>query len=196
MKITTRKLVESALFIAIATVLSIFQIALPFGGGLTICSMLPLILLSHRYGWKWGLVSALVYSLLQLVLGVENVGYGTSFIMCVGIIFLDYVLAYTVLGFSGLFDCIIKNRRAALAVGIAVTFCARFVCHLISGAWIWGVYMPEEFFNLPMTNPWVYSALYNGWYMAAELVLTEIVAMAIYAPLGKYFRGEDLQKKA
>ena len=194
-RITTRKLVESAIFIAIATVLSIFQIALPFGGGLTVCSMLPIILLSHRYGWKWGIVSALVYSVLQLILGVSNVGYGTSFIMCVGIIFLDYILAYTVLGLSGLFDKLIKNPRAALAVGIAVTFTLRFLCHLLSGAWIWDVWMPEEFFGLPMSNPWIYSALYNGWYMLCELILSEIVAMAVYKPLGKYFRGEDLVKK-
>jgi thiamine transporter len=78
-------------------------------------------------------------------------------------------------------------------VGIAVTFTARFLCHLVSGAWIWGVWMPEEFMGLPMTNVWVYSFLYNGWYMAAEIVVTEIVAMLLYKPLGKYFRGEDLK---
>ena len=46
--------------------------------------------------------------------------------------------------------------------------------------------------NLPMTNVWVYSFLYNGWYMLCEIVITEIVAMLIYGPLGKYFRREDI----
>jgi thiamine transporter len=192
-KITTRKLVESAMLIAVGTVLSLIQISLPFGGGITACSMLPLIVLSHRYGWKWGVVSAFIYSVLQLLLGMNNVGYATSFVMMLGIIFLDYIIAYTVIGLSGIFDKIIKNPRAAVAVGIAVTFIARFLCHLVSGAWIWGVWMPEEFMGLPMTNVWVYSFLYNGWYMAAEIVVTEIVAMLIYKPLGKYFRGEDLK---
>jgi thiamine transporter len=192
-KITTRKLVESAMLIAVGTVLSLVQIALPFGGGVTACSMLPLVILSHRYGWRWGAVSAFVYSLLQLLLGMSNVGYATNFVMMLGIIFLDYILAYTAIGFSGIFDKVIKNPRAAMAVGIAVTFIVRFLCHLVSGAWIWGVYMPEEFMGLTMTNVWVYSFLYNGWYMAAEIVLTEIVAMAIYTPLGKYFRGEDIK---
>ncbi len=190
--ITARKLVESALFVAIATVLSLVKIDLPFGGGVTIVSMLPLIVVSHRWGWKWGVVSAFVFSVLQLILGLDNVGYAASFVMAVGIVFLDYILAYTVIGLSGVFDGILGKGRAALAVGIAVTFILRFVCHLITGAWIWGVWMPEEFMNMPMTNEWVYSALYNGWYMLAELIVTELVAMLIYGPLGKYFRREDL----
>ena len=188
-KITTRKLVESALLIAVATVLSLIKIDLPMGGGLTICSMLPLILLSHRYGWKWGVVSAFVYSVLQLVLGLDNVGYVTdSFAMVLGVIFLDYIVAYTVIGFSGIFDKVMKNGRAAVAVGIAVTFCLRFVCHLITGMWIWDVLWPNDY----GMSSFIYSFVYNGWYMAGELILTEIVAMLLYGPLGKYFWGEDL----
>ena len=48
--------------------------------------------------------------------------------------------------------------------------------------------------GMKMTSPWIYSALYNGWYMLAELVVTELVAMLIYKPLEKYFRGEQLAK--
>lgn len=188
-KITTRKLVESALLIAVATVLSLLKIDLPFGGGVTIVSMLPLVLASHRHGWKWGVVTAFVYSVLQLILGLDNVGYATSFVMALGVVFLDYIIAYTVIGLSGIFG----RERKSVAIGILVTFCLRFLCHLITGAWIWGEWMPEEFMGLPMTSPWLYSFLYNGWYMLAELVLTELVAMLIYKPLEKYFRGEDLK---
>ena len=192
----TRKLTESALFIAIATVLSMIKIDLPFGGGVTIVSMLPIVLISHRWGWKWGLLTAFVYSVIQLLFGLDNVGYASSFGMALGIILLDYVIAYTVLGLSGAFDTVLGKNRKSLAVGIAVTFVLRFLCHLITGAWIWGVWMPETFMNMTMTNPWVYSFLYNGWYMLAELVVTEIVAMLIYQPLGKYIRGEDLPAAA
>ena len=189
-KITALQLVESALMIAVATVCSIVKIDLPFGGGITIVSMLPLILISHRYGWKWGVLTAFTYSLIQMILGLDNVGYATSFLMGAGIVLLDYVIAYTVIGLSGMFG---KDRKA-VALGILVTFTLRFCCHLISGAWIWGVWMPEEFMGMKMTSPWIYSALYNGWYMLAELVVTELVAMLIYKPLEKYFRGEQLAK--
>ena len=187
--ITTRKLTESAMLIAIGTVLSLIKIDMPMGGGLTVCSMLPLILASHRYGWKWGLVTAGVYSVLQLVLGLDNVRYAASFVMALGVIFLDYLLAYTVVGLSGLADRFIANRRAALAVGIGGTFFLRFVCHFITGVWIWDALWPNEFGMASV----VYSAAYNGWYMAGELVLTGLAAMLLYKPLGKYFRGEDLQ---
>ena len=69
---------------------------------------------------------------------------------------------------SGIFG----KSRGAVAIGIAFTFTLRFLCHLVTGAWIWGVWMPEQFMGLPMTNPWIYSFLYNGWYMVAELILT------------------------
>ena len=189
----TRKLTESALLIAIATVLSMIKFDLPFGGGVTVVSMLPLVLISHRWGWKWGVLTAFVYSLIQLMLGLDNVGYATSFVMALGVIFLDYVIAYTVIGFSGAFDKPLGKTRKSVAVGIAVTFVLRFCCHLITGAWIWGEWMPETFMNMTMTGPWLYSFLYHGWYMLAELVLTEIVAMLLYQPLGRFFRREDIR---
>ncbi len=187
-KTNIRKLVESAMLIAVGTVLSLIKFDMPMGGGLTLCSMLPLILISHRYGWRWGLVSAGVYSVLQLVLGLDNVRYADSFIMAMGVVLLDYIAAYTVIGLSGIFDRLMRARRAALAVGIAVTFFLRFLCHFITGVWIWDALWPNE---LGMSSV-VYSLAYNGWYMGAELVLTEVVAMLLYKPLGKYFRGEDL----
>ena len=189
----TRKLTESAPFVAMTTILSLLKFDLPFGGGVTIVCMLPLILVSHRWGWRWGVLTAFVASLIQLLLGLDNVGYATSFVMALGVIFLDYVLAYTVIGFSGLFDLFLGKTRQSVAVGILVTFVLRFVCHLITGAWIWGEWMPETFMNMTMTSPWLYSFLYNGWYMLAELVLTEIVAMLLYQPLGKFFRREDIR---
>lgn len=191
MKITVRQLVESALMIAVATVLSLIKIDLPFGGGVTIVSMLPLILISHRYGWKWGVLTAFVYSIAQLLLGLDNVAYAENFLMGVGIVMLDYVVAYTVIGLSGVFG----KQFWSVLVGVAVTFTLRFLCHLVTGAWIWGVWMPEQFMGMPMTNPWFYSFLYNGWYMLFELVCTEIVVSIIYWPLKRYFTGSDLAAK-
>lgn len=61
---TSLRLVESALMIAAGTLLSLIKFDMPMGGGMTLCSMLPLVLISHRYGWKWGTFNAFVYSLL------------------------------------------------------------------------------------------------------------------------------------
>ena len=111
---STRRLVESAVMIAIGTVLSMFPFSAPwaFGGGVTICSMLPLVIIAHRYGTKWGLFTAFVYSVLQLILGVSNVQFaaGYGFVLAVGVLLLDYILAFTVIGLSACFNGVIKNH--------------------------------------------------------------------------------------
>ena len=183
MKSNIRRLCETALLLALATLLSFLKIDLPTGGGITACSMLPLIIICWRYGTGWGLFSAFTYSVLQLFFGLDNVRYATSTVMALGIILLDYIVAYSVLGFSAVFRGRMKNEGAALITGIAVTFFARFLCHFVTGAWIWNVLWPNEA-GMAAT---VYSAVYNGWYMTGELVLTCVVASAIRKPLGKYF---------
>lgn len=194
MKNSTRRLTDTAILIALGTVLSLFKIDLPFGGGVTICSMLPLVIISFRYGWKWGGLAGFVYSVIQLMLGLDNVQYASSAVMAAGIVLLDYILPYTVIGFASLFGGKPTNTRKALVLGIVVSFVLRLVCHIVTGAWIWGEWMPEEFMNMAMTSPWIYSILYNGWYMLAEIVLTVIVAMAIYNPLKRFIHGEDLKE--
>ena len=194
MKNSTRRLTETAVLIALGTVLSLVKIDLPFGGGVTICSMLPLVIISFRYGWKWGGLAGFVYSVIQLMLGLDNVQYASSAVMAAGIVLLDYILPYTVIGFASLFGGKPTSTRKALVLGIVVSFVLRLVCHIVTGAWIWGEWMPEEFMNMAMSSPWIYSILYNGWYMLAEIVLTVIVAMAIYNPLKGFIHGEDLKK--
>ena len=54
--------------------------------------------------------------------------------------------------------------------------------------------MPDQFFGMTMTSPWFYSALYNGSYLLADMLLCLIVGAILWKPLGKYFRGEDLQQ--
>ncbi len=182
-----RKLVESAILIAIGTVLSeVTKIDMPLGGGLTLCSMLPLVLVSHRWGTSWGLFTAFVYSLLQLLLGMSNVQYATSALMAVGIVLLDYVVPYTLLGLSALF----KTISASLVTGIVFTFALRFLCHFITGWWIWDALWPNEF---GWASP-IYSILYNGAYMLPEIIITAVVAVLLTkTPLNKYILAEDLK---
>ena len=186
-----RRLVESAILIAVGTVLSELKIDMPLGGGLTVCSMLPLVFVCHRWGTRWGLFTAFVYSLLQLLLGLNNVQYATSALMAAGIVLLDYVVPYTLIGLSAVFNKTAMNRRVSLAVGIVFSFFLRFLCHFITGWWIWDALWPNEF---GWASP-IYSILYNGAYMLPEIIITVVVALLLFAsPLKKYFLGEDLKK--
>lgn len=194
MKPSVKRIAESAMLIAIATVLSLltFQGPWALGGGITVCSMLPLVLIAHRYGTPWGIFSALVYSVLQLVLGINNVQYAPTALSAIGIILLDYILAFTVVGCSACFNKVIKNRRTSIVAGICVTFFARFLCHFLSGVIIWEAIMPNELNWAPA----IWSAAYNGSFMLPEILITSAVAVLSYKPLEKYWLGEDLQKAA
>ena len=185
-----RKLVESAILIAIGTVLSELKIDMPLGGGLTVCSMLPMVLVCHRWGTRWGLFTSFVYSLLQLLLGLNNVQYATSAFMAVGIVVVDYILPYTLIGLSAMFKKAANSIQASLIWGIVVTFALRFVCHFITGWWIWDALWPNEF---GWASP-LYSLLYNGSYMLPEIIITAVVAVLLTkTPLNKYILAEDLK---
>lgn len=188
--VSVRWLVESALMIAIATVLNEYTkfIPMPLGGGVTICSMLPLVLLSFRFGWQRGLVSAGAFSVIQLLFGLDNVAYATSAVMAAGIIFLDYIVPYTVIGLAGTFQT--KRLETSYVLGIIVTFSLRLLCHFITGWWIWDALWPNEF---AMIAP-VYSLAYNGAYMLGEMVLSSVVAVLLCkTALRKYMEGNDLK---
>ena len=82
-----KKLVVCALMIALANVLSFVKIDMPMGGGLTICSMVPIVLVSFLYGPSWGLSTAFIYSVFQLLFGLDNVAYATNLPIALLIIF-------------------------------------------------------------------------------------------------------------
>lgn len=190
MTLTTRRMVESAILIAIGTVLSILSFQGPWalGGSITICSMLPLVFIAQRHGSKWGVFSAFIYALLQMMLGFKNVGYGRNILEMVLIALLDYILAFSVIGLAGVFNKRFSQHRTALMVGIAVTFFARFLFHFVSGWLIWEALWPNE---LAWSSP-LWSLVYNGSYMLPETLITLLVAWISYTPMKRYWLGEDL----
>ena len=210
-KTNTKQLVVSALMIAIGTVLSMLKLfELPFGGTVTVASMVPVVLLGYIYGTRWGLFSAFIYSVLQLVLGVATGIVSTMFLpgeeqmalwMALSICILDYILAYVVLGFGGLFKGKLKSAGLEISLGAILSVFLRLVMHTISGFIFYGAWA-EWFFSgeggladisfLSGFCTWVmeniqgkglslfYSVIYNSAYMLPELIITAIVAPVIY----------------
>lgn len=181
----TRRLTESAVMIALATVLSMVQVySLPNGGSITACSMVPLVLIAMRYDLKWSLFVGFVHSVLQLFLGlgaVRGLTLGTT----VAVVLLDYTFAFTVLGLSGVFKNRIKNQAIAAAAGGALGCLLRFACHFLSGWLIWAVLWPPE-----GMLPAVYSLTYNGSYMLPEAVITAVVSALLVQFLPMYQRAQ------
>ena len=180
----TRILVECALMIAIGTVLSNIKIfTMPNGGSVTLLSMLPFVLVSFRHGVKWGLFTGLVNGCLQMLLGFYAPP-APGLLPLVGMILLDYVLAFTLLGLAGAIAKPFKNRLVGVAVGTAAVCGIRFLCSFLSGVLVWG--------NLNEgLSAWTYSLVYNASYMLPETILTTIAAVLIYKAAPQLFAAQE-----
>ena len=167
------RLTESALMIAIATVLSVVKIInLPYGGSVTAASMLPILLIAYRYGTKWGLCVGAVHGTLQLFLGIKNI-MGVNLLSAVTILLLDYVIAFTVLGLGGIFRRACKTQATGIALGALLGCVLRYLCHVITGATVWAEY---NYSDLPTI---AFSAVYNATYMLPETIITVLAAYYI-----------------
>ncbi len=179
----TKIMAECAILAALSTVLSFLKIwNMPWGGSVTLFSMLPVCYISVRHGLKWGLGSSFLYAVIQLFLGITVdglLGWGLTGGILAACILLDYVLAFTVLGFSGLFA---KRGFAGIMTGMTLTVFARFVCHLLSGVYVFAS-AGRLWEGFETSNTWLYSFVYNGCYMLPELIMTLVGAAIVYKAL-------------
>lgn len=187
-----RRLAESALMIALSTILSELAVfSLPFGGSVTLFSQVPVILISYRYGVKWGLTTGLTMSVIQLLFGIQNFSYVSGVGAFLILALCDYIIAFSALGLGGMFKYKIKNDTISIALGGVVVTAIRFICHFISGATIWGDYAD----GAPVLE---YSLKYNGSYMLPELIITVIglVVVSSIFDLNSVELKTKLKKKA
>ena len=165
------RLVEGALLIAVATVLSLIKlIDLPYGGSVTACSALPILLIGYRHGTRFGLFSAFVYALLQLLLGMNTLSYFSTPLSVVAVILLDYVLAFAVLGLGGVFRREDRSQGRALVSAALLVCVLRYVFHVISGCTVWAG------LSIPTNAALIYSLAYNATYMLPETLVTGLGA--------------------
>ena len=175
-------LCEGALMIALAEILSLYPLYKMAWGGSIDLAMLPIFVFCVRWGFAPGMVASLAHAVLQTLMeGGIAIGWES--------IIGDFLVAYVVLGFAGLF----WRMKGGFFIGTTVGCALRFLVHYVVGATIWASYMPEEFFGMTMTTPWFYSLLYNGFYMAIDMVVCLVIFSLLSKPLGKYFLGQDLR---
>ncbi len=178
-------LVEGAVMVALATVLSFIKIInLPWGGSITLLSMLPIVIFSLKRGIGHGLAASFVYSLIQFGQGcAEGIfGWGLTPVALVACIFIDYIFAFTVLGIAGIFR---KHGTPGMIGGSVLAMTLRLVCHYTSGVLIFGSF-GELWNGITINEPWLYSLLYNGAYMLPEIVFTTVgVVILLSVPQAK-----------
>ncbi len=169
-----RALCECAVMLALAVVLSFVKFAqLPFDGAITLASMLPICLVSIKYGLGWGLGTAFCYSWTQILQG-GVFSWGLTPGMLIGSLLLDYIVAFTVLGLAGIFR---KKGFAGQMLGIALACVLRFVVHFLAGIILWANYAEFVAFGAEWVNqPVLYSLCYNGIYMLPDTAIVLVVA--------------------
>ena len=162
----TKLLAETAVVIALSTVLSFVKFSIwPQGGSVTAGSMVPLFWFSLRRGARWGITAGVVYGMVQFL--VE------PYFVHPAQLLLDYPIAFGALGLAGLF-------RTHKLIGVTVGIGGRFLAHFVSGVIFFAIYAPQVYLGLTIgANPYAYSALYNGSYLVAELVISLVLTFVL-----------------
>ncbi len=211
MKTNTKKITLSAVMLSLSTVLALVCalipfLSLPFGGGFTIASMLPIVIVAYMYGTKWGLFTAFTYSIIQIMLDLVMGKSSTiialftpasdeymGLVYAILILLIDYLIAYTLLGLGGIFRSKVKSKTLSLSLGTVFALTLRYLAHIISGAIFYGAwaewfFTQEGFYKIGESIlasfsgvglAIVYSVFYNGLYMIPEIIITVICAVLV-----------------
>lgn len=157
-KIGTKQLVVCAMAVALAMVASMLKIySFPFGGSVTLFSMLFICFVGYLYGPATGMLTGAAYGVLQFL--IEPYIYFPLQVL------VDYPLAFGALGLSGCFS----RSKHGLVKGYLLGVFGRYVFAVISGWIFFGEYAWDGWAALP------YSLVYNGCYIFAEAALTVII---------------------
>lgn len=165
----TKQLVFCAASIALATITSFIEIySFPFGGSITLCSMLFVCYIGYLYGPGTGILTGVAYGILQFIM--------KPYIYFPIQILVDYPLAFGALGLSGFF----WKAKNGLIKGYLFGIIGRYVFAVISGWIFFGEYAWEGW------NPLPYSLVYNGCYIFAEGAIT--IILLLLPPVAKAFQ--------
>lgn len=143
---------------------------LPQGGSISL-GMIPIFIIAFRWGIKGGLLTGLLLGFLQAVLSNAYIIHPVQG-------FLDYYLAFTVVGFSGIFFKAIQNSLAQnkknasivyITLGVILGSALRLIIHVIAGVTFFASYTPEG------TPVLAYSITYNSIYMIPTMIVSAIV---------------------
>ncbi|MCP8618113.1 energy-coupled thiamine transporter ThiT [Salirhabdus salicampi] len=179
-------LVEIAIFSGLAILLDIISGALtgrfwPQGGSVSI-GMLPILIMAFRWGLKGGLLTGFIFGLLDLIIAGSIYHPVQAFI--------DYFLAFTAVGFAGLFAAHVKSGikegkpgkwLTYIVIGTLLGGLLRFFFHWVSGIVFFGEYAPE---GQPVA---IYSLVYNGFYMVFSILFCIILLPVILKALPKKY---------
>ncbi len=176
----TQELTEIALFAALGLILDFISGLITgtiwaFGGSISF-GVIPVFIVAFRRGIKAGLLTGFIVGTLQIILGETTIVHPIQFIM-------DYVLAYTVVGLSGLFSNNLNSAK--IVVGIVLGMSAKFMLHFVSGVVYFSEFAGDQ-------NVLIYSLSYNASYMLPTLIVCIIIVTGIFKSNSLLFEADKI----
>lgn len=157
-KLSAKQLAFCAMAIALGTVLSNLKLyEFPFGGSVTLLSMLFICLPGYWFGIEAGVITGAAYGILQLIID--------PYVIHPVQLLVDYPLAFGAFGLSGLFT----DKKNGLLKGYTAGIIGRWIFSTLSGWIFFAEYAWEGWAPLP------YSLVYNGIYIFSEAAVTLII---------------------
>lgn len=162
-KLSTKQLVFCAAAMALSFIASYIKVfSMPYGGSITLFSMLFICLIGYWYGAGVGIMTGLAYGILQFL--------QEPYVLSLFQVCCDYILAFAGLGLAGVFHKLKNGLVKGYVLGILI----RGLFHTIGGYLYWMDYMPD---NFPQAFVRVYPIIYNYSYILAEGALTVVVIL-------------------
>ena len=167
----TQILSEIAIFSALSAVLySIRIFTLPYGGSITLASMVPVMWLSVRRGIRVGVITGAIFGGIALLIDVLYLGASAVVATPVQAVF-EYPIAFGLIGLTGLLTGIFHEKTVGLAlVGAGLAVFLRFLDHYFVGVFVW-----YYVYAFPAFGRWIYPAIYNGSFLIVEYIISAIV---------------------
>lgn len=166
-KYSTHEIAYAGVCLALSFALSFIKFTpVQFGGSITLASFVPLLVYAYKYGPVKGTLAGIMLGLFNFISG--------PYILTPLTFFLDYVLAFASIGLMGFASKFGKLSLAAkVTIGTVLVYVARFIFHLFSGF----VYFAENsiWVDLPATNMFVYSFVYQSVYLPADCAIAVAV---------------------
>lgn len=189
-KTTVRPMIEVALLATIAYILDLVTQPMSLGPWISLSfKMVPIFLLSFRWGVKAGAMGGFIWGLLQVVTGEAAGGWLTPIQG-----FLEYFVAFSLIGLSGTvkpaLDKAIRDKKRVqtltyITAGVILGGLARYLIHYIAGVIFWGSYAPAG------QSAYLYSLIVNSSSFLGETIASLIVFFILQEFLGRLLITEQ-----
>ncbi|MEH7224776.1 energy-coupled thiamine transporter ThiT [Bacillus sp. JJ1566] len=175
-------MIEAAIFAVLALALDMFVPSIKIATISISFAMVPVFIISLRWGFKTGFLSGLIWGLLQLVFDPQIIHPLQGFI--------EFVIAFPFIGFAGLLknpvQKALNNNKKGLGIGIIVFAIfvgsvARYFWHFLAGFIYWGMYAPEGM------DPVFYSFTFNSIAMLGSFISCSVVLVLLIVASPRFF---------